>query len=157
NFLFICRHLQKTGAIEDLVIISEKPLLRGIVHLITVTREEAREAWETGQVLRREVDSIVERMKMMTPSLNDALRLSKEVRLVMNSVFSSSMPQWQRKEQQASLKALQRSTNTAVRKAIGRKAAERVPSLLERHGQRPVIVDCVEEESLPVRYHHFLS
>ncbi|PIO09442.1 hypothetical protein AB205_0128920, partial [Aquarana catesbeiana] len=72
NFLFICRHLQKTGAIEDLVIISEKPLLRGIVRLIAVTGEEAREA------------------------------------------------------------------------------AERVPSLLERHGQRPVIVDCVEEESLPV-------
>ncbi|XP_077327795.1 alanine--tRNA ligase, mitochondrial-like [Lithobates pipiens] len=142
-------HLQKTGAIEDLVIISEKPLLRGIVRLIAVTGEEAREARETGQVLRREVDSIVERMKMMTPSLNDAQRLSKEVGLVTDSVDSASMPQWQRKELQASLKALQRSANTAVRKAIGRKAAERVPSLLEKHGQRPVIVDCVEE-SLPV-------
>lgn len=42
-FCFICRHLQKTGAIEDLVIISEKPLLRGIVRLIAVTGEEARE------------------------------------------------------------------------------------------------------------------
>ncbi|XP_040203188.1 alanine--tRNA ligase, mitochondrial [Rana temporaria] len=143
-------HLQKTGAIEDLVIISEKPLLRGIVRLIAVTGEEAREARETGQVLRREVDSIIERMKMMTPSLNDAQRLSKEVGLVTDSVDSASMPQWQRKELQASLKALQRSANTAVRKAIGRKAAERVQSLLERHGQRPVIVDCLEEESLPV-------
>ncbi|PIO15969.1 hypothetical protein AB205_0068530 [Aquarana catesbeiana] len=94
---------------------------------------------------------------MITPYLNDARRLSKEVRLVTDSVDSASMPQWQRKELQASLKALQRSANTAVRKAIGRKAAESVPSLLERHGQHPIIVDCVEEESLPVRYRHFLS
>lgn len=34
------------------------------------------------------------------------------------------MPQWQRKVLQASLKALQRSANTSVRKAIGRKVKE---------------------------------
>ncbi|KAM5126691.1 alanine--tRNA ligase, mitochondrial-like [Mantella aurantiaca] len=144
-------HLLKTGSIGDLVIISEKPLVRGIVRLIAVTGEEAREARETAQALRREVESIAERMKMtMTSSLSEAHRLSKEVGLVSDSVDSAPIPQWQRKELQASLRSLQRSANTAVRKAIGRRAAEIVPPLLERHAQIPVIVDCVEEESLPV-------
>ncbi|XP_072259091.1 alanine--tRNA ligase, mitochondrial-like [Pyxicephalus adspersus] len=119
-------HLLETGSIEDLVIISEKPLMKGIIRLIAVTGEGAREAQEVGQALQREVESMAERMKMMTlPSLTEAQRLSKEVGLVTDSVDSARMPQWQRKELQVTLKSLQRSANTAVRKAIGRKVKER--------------------------------
>ncbi|XP_018431084.1 PREDICTED: alanine--tRNA ligase, mitochondrial-like, partial [Nanorana parkeri] len=73
-------HLVRTGTIGELVITSEKPLTKGIVRLVAVTGEDAREAQETGLALHGEVGSIAERMKMAgTSSLDEALRLSKEV------------------------------------------------------------------------------
>ncbi|XP_069811358.1 alanine--tRNA ligase, mitochondrial isoform X2 [Dendropsophus ebraccatus] len=109
-------HLHRTGAIEDVVIISEKPLVKGIVRLIAITGEEAKQARETGQVLWTEVESITERMKTKPNTLSDAQQRSREVGLLTWSVDNAPMPQWQRKELQASLKTLQRSANTALRK-----------------------------------------
>lgn len=144
-------HLLRTGAIEDIAIISEKPLVKGIVRLIAVTGEEAKQARETGQVLCREVESISERMKTKPTALRDAQRLSREIGLLIWSVENAPMPQWQRKELQASLKPLQRSANTSLRKVEERQAVEKVQSLVEKYSpHQPVIVDSVCVESLPV-------
>ncbi|XP_071995880.1 alanine--tRNA ligase, mitochondrial isoform X3 [Engystomops pustulosus] len=144
-------HLHRTGAIEDLVIISEKPLVKGIIRLIAVTGEEARQALETGQVLCREVESMTERMKTRPSVLSDAQQLAKEVGLLIDSVDSAPMPQWQRKELQASLKSLQRSANTTIRKVEERQAMEMVGSLVEKFSpHQPLIVDSVCVESIPV-------
>ncbi|XP_073529662.1 alanine--tRNA ligase, mitochondrial-like [Phyllobates terribilis] len=124
-------HLLRTGTIGDLVIISEKPLGKGIVRLIAVTGEEAKQARETGQLLCREVESVSERMKTRPAALGDAQQLSRDLGLLRHSVDSAPMPQWQRKELQASLKFLLRSANTAIRKAEERQAMEMVPGLLE--------------------------
>ncbi|XP_044140770.1 alanine--tRNA ligase, mitochondrial [Bufo gargarizans] len=144
-------HLLRTAAIEDLVIISEKPLVKGIVRLIAVTGEEAKQARETGKLLHREVESITERMKTRPATLSEAQQLSKEIGLLSENVDSAPIPQWQRKELQTSLKSLQRSANTAIRKVEERQAMEKVESLVEKFSHhQPVIVDAVYVESLPV-------
>ncbi|KAM3930663.1 LOW QUALITY PROTEIN: alanine--tRNA ligase, mitochondrial [Leptodactylus fuscus] len=144
-------HLLRTGAIEDLVIVSEKPLVKGIVRLIAVTGEEAKKARETGQVLCREVEAISERMRTRPNTLSDAQQLSKEIGVLSDSVDNASMPQWQRKELQATLKSLQKSANTALRKVEERQAMEKVESLVENYSpHQPFIVDSVCVESLPV-------
>ncbi|KAM9324416.1 alanine--tRNA ligase, mitochondrial [Gastrophryne carolinensis] len=143
-------HLLKTGAIEDLVIISEKSLVKGIVRLIAVTGKEAREARETGHILQREVESINVRTTSKPSSLNDARSLAREVGLLIDRVESTPMPQWQRRELQATLKSLQRSANTAVRKAELSQAVEKVQSLVEKLSHHPIIVDSVDVDSLPV-------
>ncbi|XP_075060562.1 alanine--tRNA ligase, mitochondrial [Mixophyes fleayi] len=143
-------HLLRTGAIEDIVLVSEKPLVKGIIRLIAVTGEEAKQAREMGQALWRDVEAITERMKMRCSSFSDAQQLSKEIGFLTDSVDSATMPQWQRKELQVSLKSLQRSANTASRKVEERQAAEKVQSLVEKHSHHPLIVDSVHVESLPV-------
>ncbi|XP_075719628.1 alanine--tRNA ligase, mitochondrial [Rhinoderma darwinii] len=144
-------HLLRTGAIEDLVITSEKLLVKGIVHLIAVTGEEANQARETGHVLRREVESISERMKTRPTALSEAQQLAKEIGLLKVSVDNTPIPQWQRKELQMSLKSLQRTANTALRKVEEQQAMEKVLSLVEKFSpHQPLIVDSVCVETLPV-------
>uniref|UniRef100_A0A8C5PED5 Alanine--tRNA ligase n=1 Tax=Leptobrachium leishanense TaxID=445787 RepID=A0A8C5PED5_9ANUR len=114
-------HLHRTGAIEDVVIVSERQMVKGISHIIAVTGKDARQARETGQVLTVEVDAITERLQTNPTTLDEAIRLSKDVGVLTDSVDSASMPQWQRKDLQTALKALQRSANTAIRKMENRR------------------------------------
>ncbi|XP_031758201.1 alanine--tRNA ligase, mitochondrial isoform X2 [Xenopus tropicalis] len=100
-------HLLTTGAIQDVVIVSERPLAKGITRLIAVTGEEAKQ-----------------------------------------SVDSATMPQWQRKELQARLKALQRAANTNIRKLELQQAAVRAQGLLKKHSQCSLIIEEVSAESL---------
>ncbi|CAN2387529.1 Catalyzes the attachment of alanine to tRNA(Ala) in a two-step reaction alanine is first activated by ATP to form Ala- AMP and then transferred to the acceptor end of tRNA(Ala). Also edits incorrectly charged tRNA(Ala) via its editing domain, partial [Pristimantis euphronides] len=144
-------HLHRTGAIKDVVIISEKPLVKGIVRLVAVTGEEAKQARESGQVLQREVELITERMKKRPATLREAWQLARGIGLLLDRVDNIPMPQWQRKELQASLKSLQRSANTTLRKVEERQAMEKVESVLEKYSpHQPLIVDSVCVESLPV-------
>ncbi|XP_053314546.1 alanine--tRNA ligase, mitochondrial [Spea bombifrons] len=141
-------HLHRTGAIEDVVIASERPLAKGITRLIALTGEDAKQARETGRALAAEVDSISERIRNKPGTLGEAFRLSKEVGVLTDSVDNASVPQWQRKELQVILKALQRSANTAIRKLETRQAAEKAQSLLVKHSRQPLVVDAVGVESL---------
>ncbi|XP_063774948.1 alanine--tRNA ligase, mitochondrial [Pseudophryne corroboree] len=143
-------HLLRTGAIEDIVIVSEKPLAKGIVRLIAVTGEEAKQAREMGQALWQDVESITERMKTRPSSFSEVQQLSKEIGLLTDSVENATVPQWLRKELQESLKSLQRSANTALRKVEERLAAEKVQGLVEKHSHHPLILDSVQVETLPV-------
>ncbi|KAM4771340.1 alanine--tRNA ligase, mitochondrial [Rhinophrynus dorsalis] len=141
-------HLLRTGAIQDVVIVSERPLAKGITRLIAITGEEAKQARETGQDLAMEVESMSERMKTKLLTLSEGFQLSKDVGVLTDSVDSATMPQWQRKELQTMLKAMQRSANTSVRKLETRQAAEKAQSLLEKHSDQPLIVDTVSVDSL---------
>ncbi|XP_068088779.1 alanine--tRNA ligase, mitochondrial [Hyperolius riggenbachi] len=140
-------HLLKTGSIGDLAIISTKSMVKGILRLIAVTGEGAREARETGQVVQRDVESVVERMKVKPSSLDEAHRLSKEIGLLIDTVENAPMPQWQRKELHTTVKSIQRSANTSIRKVEIKQAAEKVQSVLEKHPHSRIIVDRVDVDS----------
>ncbi|XP_008299857.1 alanine--tRNA ligase, mitochondrial [Stegastes partitus] len=144
-------HLLRTGAIEDLVIVSEKQMVKGISRIVAVTGQEAARARDTGQVLSQDVDSLAARLSGSAPSsCNSAQRLAKEVGVLSDAVDNTSIPQWLRRELQGRLKALQRSSNTAVRKLETREATVRAQALLEKNGRKDLLVDSVETDSLSV-------
>uniref|UniRef100_A0A3Q1F7S8 Alanine--tRNA ligase n=1 Tax=Acanthochromis polyacanthus TaxID=80966 RepID=A0A3Q1F7S8_9TELE len=144
-------HLLRTGDIEDLVIVSERQMVKGISRVVAVTGREAAGAREAGQVLLQDVDSLAARLAGSAPSsLDSAQQLSKEVGVLSDAVDNTPIPQWQRRELQARLKALQRSSNTTVRKLETREAAVRAQALLEKNGRKELLVDAVETDSLSV-------
>uniref|UniRef100_A0A8C8VGV8 alanine--tRNA ligase n=1 Tax=Pelusios castaneus TaxID=367368 RepID=A0A8C8VGV8_9SAUR len=117
-------HLLQTGAMQDLTIISERQLVKGISQIIAVTREQAKQ---------------VKPRRLRFP-LSDGT----------DEGDITAMPQWQRKELQAILKALQRATNTAIRKLEISQAAEKVQDLLEKHSKKSVIIDTIPADSLSI-------
>ncbi|XP_035492539.1 alanine--tRNA ligase, mitochondrial [Scophthalmus maximus] len=144
-------HLRRTGAIKDLVIVSERQMVKGISRIIAVTGREATLAREAGQVLSENVDSLSARLSGSAPSsLDSAQRLAKEVGVLSDAVDTTPIPQWQRRELQGRLRALQRSSNTSVRKLETREAAGSAQALLEKNGRKEVFVDWVETDSLSV-------
>ncbi|XP_071328304.1 alanine--tRNA ligase, mitochondrial isoform X2 [Trachinotus anak] len=144
-------HLLQTGAIEDLVIISERQMVKGISRIIAVTGQEATRAREVGQVLSQDVDSLSARLAGSAPSsLESIQRLAKEVGILSDAVDNTPIPQWQRRELQGRLRALQRTSNTTVRKLETREAAGRAQALLEKNGRKDLLVDAVETDSLSI-------
>uniref|UniRef100_A0A4W3KA23 Alanine--tRNA ligase n=1 Tax=Callorhinchus milii TaxID=7868 RepID=A0A4W3KA23_CALMI len=109
-------HLLQTGLIQDLVITWERQQVKGISRITAVTRDQAREAREMGRVLEQEVESLCVRAEPGATSLGDSHRMSREVGQMTKMVDEAVMPQWQRRELQTKLKALQRRVNTALRK-----------------------------------------
>lgn len=144
-------HLLQTGAIKDLVIVSERQLVKGISRIIAVTGREASRAREDGQVLSQDVDSLSARVAGSTPSsLDSAQCLAKEIGVLSDAVDNTPIPQWQRRELQSRLRALQRTSNTTVRKLESREAAVRAQALLEKNGRKDLQVDLVETNSLSI-------
>ncbi|XP_061737095.1 alanine--tRNA ligase, mitochondrial isoform X2 [Nerophis ophidion] len=144
-------HLLRTAAIHDLVIVSEKQLVRGISRVVAVTGRDATQAREAGQSLLQEVDSLSARMTSSASScLDSAQSLAKEVGVLSDAVDNTPIPHWQRAELQARLKTLQRSSNTAVRKIQNRQAAVQAQSVLDKNEHKDLLVDSVEAESLSV-------
>ncbi|KAB5526124.1 hypothetical protein PHYPO_G00148150 [Pangasianodon hypophthalmus] len=144
-------HLWRTGGIQDLVIVSERQMVKGIGRIIAVTGDSAKNAREEGQALLAETDSLTARITAgHAPSLATAQRLSKEVGLLTDAVESTPIPQWQRKEIQTRLKALQRSTNTTIRKLELKEAAAKAQELLNRHSDKAVLVDTLDTDSISV-------
>ncbi|XP_072240089.1 alanine--tRNA ligase, mitochondrial isoform X1 [Leuresthes tenuis] len=144
-------HLLQTGAIEDLVIVSEKQLVKGISRIIAVTGQDASQAREAGWVLSQDVDSLSARLSGSGPSsLDSAQRLSKEASLLSDAVDNTPIPQWQRRELQGRLRALLRTSNTVIRKLETREATIRAQVLLEKNGKKELLVDSVETDSLSV-------
>ncbi|XP_028827895.1 alanine--tRNA ligase, mitochondrial isoform X2 [Denticeps clupeoides] len=144
-------HLLRTGAIGDLVIVSEKQLVRGISRIVAVTGDDAREAREAGRVLEQEVDSLVARVAAaLSPTLSEALGLAKEAGQLTDAVEGRSIPQWQRRSLQAQLRGIQRATNTTIRKMEVKEAAVLAQDLLKRRGSRTVVVDTVDTDSMSV-------
>ncbi|XP_074899057.1 alanine--tRNA ligase, mitochondrial isoform X6 [Buteo buteo] len=143
-------HLLQTGAMEDLAIISERQLVKGISRVIAVTGRQAKQAREAGQCLAMEVDSVSLRMKERSTSIPQMQNLSKEVGQLTKMVASTPMPQWQRKELQTILRALQRTANTAVKKLEMQQAEEKAQSMLAKHCNQPVIVDTIPADSLSI-------
>ncbi|XP_051979558.1 alanine--tRNA ligase, mitochondrial [Xyrauchen texanus] len=144
-------HLLRTGQIMDLVIVSERQMVKGISRIIAVTGDEAKEAREAGRALQDKVESLAARVGVdNTLSLSAAQRFSKEVGLLTDAVESTPIPQWQRRELQTRLKALQRSTNTNIRKLEIREAALRAKELMDKHSNKTVLVDLVQTDSISV-------
>ncbi|XP_020012749.2 alanine--tRNA ligase, mitochondrial isoform X1 [Castor canadensis] len=143
-------HLLRTGAVGDLVIIGERQLAKGTTRLLAVTGEQAQQAREVGQSLAQEVEAASERLSRGSQDLVEAHRLSKDVGRLTKAVDTAVMPQWQRRELQTTLKALQRHANTAIRKLEVGQAVEKSQELLQRHSKGPLIVDTVSTESLSV-------
>ncbi|XP_036623332.1 alanine--tRNA ligase, mitochondrial [Trichosurus vulpecula] len=141
-------HLLRTGAIEDLTIVGERQLSKGIVRLVAVTGEQAQQARDIGQNLAQEVEAAAARLSQENQDIREAQRLSKDVGRLSDTVDTAVMPQWQRRELQAVLKRLQRRANTAVRKLEMGLATAKMQELLERHPVGPFIVDTVPAESL---------
>uniref|UniRef100_A0A8C9A6E4 Alanine--tRNA ligase n=1 Tax=Prolemur simus TaxID=1328070 RepID=A0A8C9A6E4_PROSS len=143
-------HLLRTGAVGDLVITGERQLSKGTTRLLAVTGEQAQQAREMGQSLAQEVEAAAERLSRGSRDVAEAQRLSKDLGRLTDAVDTTTMPQWQRRELQATLKALQRRANTAVRKLEMGQAAKKTQDLLERHSKGPLIVDTVSAESFSV-------
>ncbi|XP_008261210.3 alanine--tRNA ligase, mitochondrial [Oryctolagus cuniculus] len=143
-------HLLRTGAVGDLVITGERQLTKGTTRLLAVTGEQAQQAREVGQNLVQEVEAAAERLSRGSRDVAEARRLSKDVGRLTDAVDTAVMPQWQRRQLQATLKGLQRRANTAIRKLEKGQAARRTQELLERHPGAPLIVDTVSAESLSV-------
>ncbi|KAF6734215.1 Alanine--tRNA ligase, mitochondrial [Oryzias melastigma] len=144
-------HLLRTGAIEDLVIVSEKQMVKGISRLVAVTGHDAAQAREAGRALSQEVDSLSARMSgSSTSSISSAQSFSKEASILSDAVDNTPIPQWQRQELQVRLKVLLRTGNTAVRKLELREAAQKAQAVLEKNGRKAVLVESVEAESLSV-------
>nr|XP_055074102.1 alanine--tRNA ligase, mitochondrial [Misgurnus anguillicaudatus] len=144
-------HLLRTGEIRDLVIVSERQMVKGISRIIAVTGDEAKAAREAGQALQGEVESLTNRVGVDSAlSLPTAQRLSKEVGLLTDVVERTSIPQWLRRELQSRLKALQRSTNTTIRKLEIREATQNAKELLEKHSNKTVLVDFVQTDSMSI-------
>ncbi|XP_039087067.1 alanine--tRNA ligase, mitochondrial isoform X2 [Hyaena hyaena] len=143
-------HLLRTGAVGDLVITGERQLSRGTTRLLAVTGEQAQQAREVGHALAQEVEAATERLSRGSQDALEAQRLSKDMGRLTDAVDTALMPQWQRRELQASLKVLQRRANTAIRKLETGQAAQKTQELLQRHSEGPLIVDTVSTESLSV-------
>ncbi|XP_030627949.1 alanine--tRNA ligase, mitochondrial [Chanos chanos] len=144
-------HLLRTGGIRDLVIVSERQMVKGISRVVAVTGDDAKEAREAGQALLEEVESLTARIAASNaPTLLTAHRLSKEVGLLTDAVENTPIPQWQRRELQTHLKALQRSTNTTIRKLETSEAARKAEELLKKHADKTVVVDIVDTDSISV-------
>ncbi|XP_049749334.1 alanine--tRNA ligase, mitochondrial isoform X2 [Elephas maximus indicus] len=143
-------HLLRTGAVGDLVIIGERQLAKGTTRLLAITGEQAQQAREVGQSLAQEVKAAAERLSRGSQDVVEARRLSKHMGRLTDAVDTAVMPQWQRRELQATLKVLQRRANTAIRKLETGQAAKKTQELLERHTNGPLIVDTVPAESLSV-------
>ncbi|XP_074487311.1 alanine--tRNA ligase, mitochondrial [Sebastes fasciatus] len=144
-------HLLQTGTIQDLVIVSERQMVKGISRIVAVTGREATRAREDGQVLSQDVDSLSARLTGSAPSsLDSAQRLAKEVGVLSDAVDNTPIPQWWRRELQSRLRALQRTSNTAVRKLETTEAAVRAQALLEKNGFKDLQVDSVETDSLSI-------
>ncbi|XP_053458071.1 alanine--tRNA ligase, mitochondrial [Nycticebus coucang] len=143
-------HLLRTGAVGDLVITGERQLSKSTTRLLAVTGEQAQQARELGQSLAQEVEAAAERLSRGNRDVVAAQQLSKDVGRLTDAVDTTMMPQWQRRELQATLKVLQRHANTAIRKLEMGQAAKKTQELLERHSKKPLIVDTVSAESLSV-------
>lgn len=144
-------HLLRTGEIQDLVVISERQLVKGVSRIVAVTGQDAKEAREAGETLTQEVESLLERARLAasaTMSLSAAQRLAKEVGLLTDSVDSTPIPQWQRRELQSHLKTLQRSSNTIIRKLETAEAAVKAQCLLKKNGNRSLVVDTLDTDSI---------
>uniref|UniRef100_A0A4W3JGH3 Alanine--tRNA ligase n=1 Tax=Callorhinchus milii TaxID=7868 RepID=A0A4W3JGH3_CALMI len=138
-------HLLQTGLIQDLVITWERQQVKGISRITAVTRDQAREAREMGRVLEQEVESLCVRAEPGATSLGDSHRMSREM------VDEAVMPQWQRRELQTKLKALQRRVNTALRKLETGMAAKKVQVFLGAGGEvGTLIVDAFPVDSLSI-------
>ncbi|XP_073081189.1 alanine--tRNA ligase, mitochondrial isoform X3 [Manis javanica] len=143
-------HLLRTGTIGDMVIIGERQLTKGITRLLAITGEQAQQARELGQSLAQEVEAAAERLSQGSWELVEAQRLSKDIGRLTDVLDNAMMPQWQRRELQATLKTMQRRANTAIRKLEMGQAAQKTQELLRQHSGAPLIVDTVSTESLSV-------
>ncbi|XP_066107707.1 alanine--tRNA ligase, mitochondrial isoform X1 [Saccopteryx bilineata] len=143
-------HLLRTGAVRDLVITGERQLAKGTTRLLAITGEQAQQAREVGQSLAQEVEAATERLSRGSQDVVEAQRLAKDMGRLTDAVDTAVMPHWQRRGLQATLKALQRRANTAIRKLEIRQAAQKTQELLQRHSEGPLIVDTVSTESLSV-------
>lgn len=143
-------HLLRTGAIGDLVIIGERQLTKGTTRLLAITGEQAQQAREVGKSLAQEVEAATERLSRGSRDVVEAQQLSKDIGRLIDAVDTAVIPQWQRRELQATLKVLQRRANTAIRKLEIRQAAQKAQELLQRHPEGSLIVDTVSTESLSV-------
>ncbi|XP_034044322.1 alanine--tRNA ligase, mitochondrial [Thalassophryne amazonica] len=144
-------HLLQTGAVEELVIVSEKQLAKGISRIVAVTGRDARRAREDGQVLAQDVGSLLVRVSGSTPSsILAAERLAKEAGVLIDAVDNTPIPQWQRRELQSQLKVLQRKTNTMVRKLETMEAVARALGVLEKNGVKELLVDAVDTDSASI-------
>ncbi|KAG2467079.1 SYAM protein, partial [Polypterus senegalus] len=142
------KHLLRTGVIKDFVIVSDRQLVKGITRIVAVTGDQAKEARETGHKLAQDVDSLLFRLQSEIAILVDAQQLSKEVGLLTDVLENTAIPQWQKRELQKKLKALQRTTNTAVRKQENKEATKKVQELLTRHASDSLVVDSVTVDSI---------
>ncbi|KAG7493024.1 hypothetical protein MATL_G00020050 [Megalops atlanticus] len=143
-------HLLRTGEIQDFIIVSERQMVKGMSRIVAVTGDEARKAREAGHVLVQEVESLSARVASADVSISTTQRLSKEVGLLTDAVDSTAMPQWQRRKLQQQLKALQRTTNTAIRKLEIAEAAKKAQTLWKKHNKSSLVVDTVDADSISV-------
>ncbi|XP_072912340.1 alanine--tRNA ligase, mitochondrial isoform X1 [Hemitrygon akajei] len=143
-------HLSRTGLIQDLVIVSERQLGKGVSRLIAVTGQEARQARVMGSALCEEVDSLSAQAQGVPKSLGDARRLGKDIGRLTDVVDGATLPQRERRQLQHRLRALQRAANTRTRKLEEQEAADHLRVVLAQSRDQTLVVDTIPEQPITV-------
>ncbi|XP_062896575.1 alanine--tRNA ligase, mitochondrial-like [Mobula hypostoma] len=143
-------HLLRTGLIQDVAIISERQLGRGVSRLIAVTGQKARQARAMGSALCEEVNSMSAQTQDVPKSLLDARRLGKDIGRLTDVVDGATLPQQERRQLQHRLRALQRAANTCTRKLEEREAADHLHVVLAQSPDQTLVVDTVPEQPITV-------
>ncbi|XP_078256076.1 alanine--tRNA ligase, mitochondrial [Rhinoraja longicauda] len=143
-------HLLRTGLIQDLVIVSEQQLAKGISRLIAVTGQEAKQARAMGSALCEEVNSLCERSQSAPASLPVAQRQAKDIGRLTDVVDGATVPQRERRQLQQRLRALQRVANTRVRRLEDQAAAVELHVVLARAPDQMLLVDMIPGQPVTV-------
>ncbi|TRY62377.1 hypothetical protein DNTS_006567 [Danionella cerebrum] len=141
-------HLLKTGAICDFVIVYERQMVKGICRIVAVTGDEAKKAREAGQTLLEEFESLMARKETSnTQSLTEAKDFSKDAGVLINAVHVTQIPQRQRIQLETRLKSVLKASNTTIRKLELKEAAFKAKELLNKHSNKPVVVELIQADS----------
>ncbi|XP_059838557.1 alanine--tRNA ligase, mitochondrial isoform X6 [Hypanus sabinus] len=143
-------HLLRTGLIQDLAIVSERQLGKGVSRLIAVTGQEAKQARVMSSALFEEVDSLSAQAQGIPKSLGDARRLGKDIGRLTDVVDGAMLPQRERRQLQHRLRALQRAANTRTRKLEEQEAADHLRVVLAQSRDQTLVVDTVPEQPITV-------
>lgn len=143
-------HLLRTGLIQDLVIVSERQLAKGISRLIAVTGQDAKQARAMGSALCEEVDSLCERSQAAPASLPVAQRQAKDIGRLTDVVDGATVPQRERRQLQQRLRALQRVANTRVRRLEDQAAAVQLRVVLAQSPDQMLLVDMIPGQPVTV-------
>lgn len=136
-------HLQNIGHADQLVIISEEAIAKGIRRIVAVTGQEAYKALRKANLLDQKLKSLQTKVENAISSKTNMKVISKEVTDYMEDLGSSSFAQWKKDELRENATNLKKSLDAVDRaaKADATKAALlKTEEDIKENPNQPVVV-----------------